>query len=396
MNVLYYIYRRTYFWLRPFLFLLSILACLSSNAQSLNDADSAYVIGDYKSAFTILSVLAERGDPAAQSNLSILYRDGLGVKADQAMAFRWSQSAANQGDPGAQYDIGDAFLEGKHVSKSLDRAIEWYKKSAEQGFSTAAYRLASIFYDGAQIPQDIRRAYYWMLVAASLGYSESDKYSDELGKSVNESELPAIKQSAAMTSKAIKSIGSRIGENCIIIQSNLSITPGIIETMRMLSLMRMKATLWGSDDYNGNGFTIRIGPYPESYQAQQARSNLELRGFRDLTVYCDGTKKLTDEVPIAIRTESTPLKKIQSLPVYPVQRGAQACPIGYTASNLYCMPGSNARYAIARSNSNCPQGYTASGGYCLADQNTTRMAIPGVGNCPNGYNMSGGFCLSID
>jgi hypothetical protein len=391
-----YIHRQSNLWIKLILLLSVTLACLSSNAQSLNDADSAYVEGDYKSAFTILSVLAERGDPAAQSNLSILYRDGLGVKADQAMAFRWSQAAANQGDPGAQYDIGDAFLEGKHVSKSLDRAIEWYKKSAEQGFSTAAYRLASIFYDGAQIPQDIRRAYYWMLVAASLGYSESDKYSDELGKSVNESEQPAIMQSAAMTSKAIKSIGSKIGENCKIIQSNLSITPRIIETLRFLSLIRMKATLWGSDDHNGNSFTIRIGPFPDSYLAQQAQSNLELRGFRDLTVYCDGAKRLMDEVPIAIQAESTPFKKIQSLPVYPIQRGTQACPIGYTASNLYCMPGSNARYAIARSNGNCPQGYTASGGYCLADQNTTRMAIPGVGNCPNGYNMSGGFCLSID
>jgi hypothetical protein len=52
-----------------------------------------------------------------------------------------------------------------------------------------------------------------MLVAAGLGYPDSDKYSLDIEKLVEVSEIPAIRESATVTSKAIiKSIGSRIGE----------------------------------------------------------------------------------------------------------------------------------------------------------------------------------------
>ncbi len=391
------VYLRTNFWLRSICLLFSILVCSSSNAQVLSEADSAYAKGDYESAFAILSILAEKGDPAAQSKLSILYRDGLGVGADRATAFRWSQEAARQGEPGAQYDIGDAFLEGKYVPKSVDNAVVWYKKSAEQGFPTAAYRLASIYYDGEHIQQDIGRSYYWMLVAAGLGYPDSDKYSLDIEKLVEVNGIPAIRESATVTSKAIiKSIGIRIGENCIIIQSDNSISPRTVETLRMLSLMRLNATLWGSDDHHSNSFSIRIGPISDSHQAQQALSKLELRGFRELDLQCDGTRNHVEQAPFDIRAEPTQYKQMQNLPAYLVQRGKDSCPIGYSASNMYCIPGSNARYALARSNGNCPHGYTASGGYCLADHNTIRLAIPRVGDCPTGYNVSGGFCLSID
>jgi hypothetical protein len=164
----------------------------------------------------------------------------------------------------------------------------------------------------------------------------------------------------------------------------------------MLSLMRLNATLWGSDDHHSNSFSMRIGPFLDSQQAQQAIAKLELRRFRDLDLHCDGTRNHAEQAPFAIRVEPTQYKQMQNLPAYPVQRGKDACPIGYSASNMYCVPGSNARYAIARTNGNCPQGYSASGGYCLADHNATRLAIPRIGNSPIGYNMSGGFCLSID
>lgn len=160
--------------------------------------------------------------------------------------------------------------------------------------------------------------------------------------------------------------------------------------------MRLNATLWGSDDHHSNSFSIRIGPISDSHQAQQALSKLELRGFRELDLQCDGTRNHVEQAPFDIRAEPTQYKQMQNLPAYLVQRGKDSCPIGYSASNMYCIPGSNARYALARSNGNCPHGYTASGGYCLADHNTIRLAIPRVGDCPTGYNVSGGFCLSID
>lgn len=69
-----------------------------------------------------------------------------------------------------------------------------------------------------------------------------------------------------------------------------------------------------------------------------------------------------------------------------------SCPSGYSQSGNYCMPGSNARFAIAKSGS-CPSGYSQSGNYCLAGSNA-KLAIPKSGSCPSGFHQSGNYCLS--
>lgn len=70
-----------------------------------------------------------------------------------------------------------------------------------------------------------------------------------------------------------------------------------------------------------------------------------------------------------------------------------SCPSGYSQSGNYCMPGSNARFALPKSGS-CPSGYSQSGNYCLAGSNA-KPAIPRSGSCPSGYSQSGDYCLKI-
>lgn len=69
------------------------------------------------------------------------------------------------------------------------------------------------------------------------------------------------------------------------------------------------------------------------------------------------------------------------------------CPSGYYASGNYCVPGSNARFAIERSGS-CPSGYYASGKYCVASSNNSKTVIHRSGSCPSGYYASGQYCVS--
>lgn len=79
-------------------------------------------------------------------------------------------------------------------------------------------------------------------------------------------------------------------------------------------------------------------------------------------------------------------------PPQPLEK-AGSCPTGYYASGQYCVPGSNARFALPKDGS-CPSGYFASGQYCVASSDKSRAAIPKFGTCPTGYFASGNYCVS--
>jgi hypothetical protein len=81
-----------------------------------------------------------------------------------------------------------------------------------------------------------------------------------------------------------------------------------------------------------------------------------------------------------------------ALPPQPlIKQGS--CPSGYSQSGNYCVPGSNARFALPKSGS-CPSGYSQSSNYCLAGSNA-KLAIPRSGSCPSGYSQSGEYCLKM-
>lgn len=69
-----------------------------------------------------------------------------------------------------------------------------------------------------------------------------------------------------------------------------------------------------------------------------------------------------------------------------------SCPSGYHQSDNYCVPGTNATFAI-RKDGSCPSGYHQSSDYCVAGKTAT-LAIPKAGSCPSGYHQSGSYCLS--
>ncbi|MGY9106447.1 MAG: tetratricopeptide repeat protein, partial [Alphaproteobacteria bacterium] len=65
----------------------------------------AFEQGDYGAAFQFWFSDAEQGDPKAQYNLGLLYRDGRGVARDADQAIRWFESAAEKGMPQAQVNL---------------------------------------------------------------------------------------------------------------------------------------------------------------------------------------------------------------------------------------------------------------------------------------------------
>jgi len=64
--------------------------------RSYNIAKYTYDNKDYKSALWYLSTLAEQGHVSAQNDLGDMYKKGLGIQQDYAMAKYWYKQASKQ------------------------------------------------------------------------------------------------------------------------------------------------------------------------------------------------------------------------------------------------------------------------------------------------------------
>jgi TPR repeat protein len=121
--------------------LLTTLLCVGSlilpfaHAQQTDVARKQFL--DYRAK-------AEQGDAAAQYNVGICYKRGLGVAADQVEAVKWFLQAAEHGDVLAQSILGGCYFSGQGVQKDYSEAVKWYRKAAEGGEATAFNAVAWI------------------------------------------------------------------------------------------------------------------------------------------------------------------------------------------------------------------------------------------------------------
>lgn len=84
---------------------------------------------NYRTVMKLCRPLAEQGDPAAETMVAWLYRDGLGVK------------------------------------RNYKEAVKWYGKAAEQNYSRAQQNLSHLYYDGLGVDQDRQNACFWWILA---------------------------------------------------------------------------------------------------------------------------------------------------------------------------------------------------------------------------------------
>jgi TPR repeat protein len=89
-------------------------------------------------------VAADQGYAAAQSNLGLMYQNGLGVAKDDAQAVSWYRKAADQGYAAAQSSLGLMYQNGLGVARDDAQAVSWYRKAADQGLAAAQSNLGQI------------------------------------------------------------------------------------------------------------------------------------------------------------------------------------------------------------------------------------------------------------
>jgi len=94
---------------------------------------NAYHSGDFATALSEWTPLAEQGHSPSQYNLGFMYYKGEGVPQDYETAVKWYTLAAEQGDSNAQNNLGVMYANGQGVPEDFIYAHMWFSISALNG-----------------------------------------------------------------------------------------------------------------------------------------------------------------------------------------------------------------------------------------------------------------------
>jgi len=109
---------------------------------------------------------AARGRPVAQYELGRIYETGTGVRADPFKAAEWYRLAAGiGGNRDAQYALGQLYFTGRGVVNDYAAAVRWFLKAARQGHPAALYLMGAVYLEGWSVNADPIEAYKWFTLA---------------------------------------------------------------------------------------------------------------------------------------------------------------------------------------------------------------------------------------
>ena len=144
-------------------YLIALIGTLSLLVASTAWADfeegvTAYLQGDYDSAYDELRPLAAQGNAKAQFIIGRMYANGTPVPQSDTEAVRWYRLSAEQGYSSAQDSLASMYFYGYGVPQDYLQAVGWWQKAAEQGHSDAQATLGYIYLNGKEIGREIGRA----------------------------------------------------------------------------------------------------------------------------------------------------------------------------------------------------------------------------------------------
>src|SRR6266852_388292 len=104
-----------------------VLCAMPAAAGPFEDAFAAYNRADYATALKLFRQLADQGNPNAQFNIALMYKNGRGVPQDYAEAAKWFRLSADQGNASAQANLGNMYSKGSGVPQNDVAAWFWYR-----------------------------------------------------------------------------------------------------------------------------------------------------------------------------------------------------------------------------------------------------------------------------
>ena len=142
-------------------------------AQTYEDGRSAYIDGDYETAYNILIPLAEEGDAEAQKMLGIMYDYGQGVPADPELALQWYIRSAEQGQTAVQYQVGAKYYKGESIPQDFAEAAKWWRMAANGGQVDAQFNLGLMYFRGLGVDQNDTEAAAMFRLAAVQNHTNA-------------------------------------------------------------------------------------------------------------------------------------------------------------------------------------------------------------------------------
>ncbi|MDM1546021.1 sel1 repeat family protein [Ignatzschineria indica] len=120
----------------------------------------------FKDGVNWLTKAAYQGYPPAELQMGYLYYDGVDIdgvyiKQNYIMAFKWFKKAADKGDIVAQFYLAGLYYNGTGTVQSYFEAFKWYKLAAEQGLAEAQFNLGAMYANGKGVRQDYYEAKEW-------------------------------------------------------------------------------------------------------------------------------------------------------------------------------------------------------------------------------------------
>lgn len=122
---------------KKLLVLSAILSLHLCAFASVDDVMKIYNQGNFKKAFVEMKRYAEQGNPRAQTNLGVMYRDGEGTSIDYKQALLWAKKAADQNYPDGQYLLGSLYVTGDGGKDDYKKGIALVRLAAKNGSQQA-------------------------------------------------------------------------------------------------------------------------------------------------------------------------------------------------------------------------------------------------------------------
>lgn len=156
---------------------------LAAYRLSIIYRDGLGVPADSTESLRQLKLAAERGHPAAMTELALRYEFGKAgtipsplaildyFRRDDEVAATWLMKAASLGHPPALVELGRYHLEGKGgLEKNQVKGLRLLEQAAQGGYAPAQYSLGTYYARQTASPDSERNAVQWFSMAASQAY----------------------------------------------------------------------------------------------------------------------------------------------------------------------------------------------------------------------------------
>lgn len=161
-----------------------LLVSPSAHADDVEEGVAALRAGNTQRAVNAWTDLARIGNPAAITNLAVLYLTGTGVERDVSLALQLLGAASDFGFPVAQYNLAkvhaNAVTFGVALPDPVTRTTEMYRAAAHGGHVRAQMMLGIRTYLGIGTPRDPAGAAAWLSIARTAAEPDTAAEIDAL------------------------------------------------------------------------------------------------------------------------------------------------------------------------------------------------------------------------